>query len=201
MKKLLIIIATILSFTATAQTSEEIEMVNQINNLRTNPKSFIPYVENYIKEQESILNLFRNKAIKVNTVLTFDGKTFNGEEVFKYKINEAKKLIVVLKTTKTLGSLTFRNDMYLITKDYAIMLDSLKIFEHRETQKRFKPIGIYVSENLYKGNGDVIDCLISLLVDIGVKNYGHRLNLLNPNIKSISVSKSNKIWVQNFSTF
>ena len=49
MKKLITIILIICSVSASfAQTAEEIEMVTLINQVRTNPESFIPAVEAYI---------------------------------------------------------------------------------------------------------------------------------------------------------
>lgn len=201
MKNLILIIATFLSLGATAQTSEEIEMVTMVNQIRTNPKSFIPAVETYIKNLELHKRTIGvdNKAFGMKVINSTS--TANTSGLNDRLISEAKKLIVVLNNTKPLCVLTVRMDMYIITKDFAKYLDSTQTLDHYKTQERFKSLGIFVSENLNKQNADVLNCLLSLMIDSdGInKSYGHRKNILDPKIKFISVAKFNDIWIQNFS--
>lgn len=160
--------------------TNEKDMIACINILRTNPKSAIPYVETYIRNQITFVN----------------GKRY----VNTKNITEAKALISILTSTKSLSPLATRMDMFIITKAYAKHLDSLGVLEHKNTQERFKSLGIFVSENLvYNNTNGTWGVIIDLMVDSGVRNHIHRLNLLDTTIKSVSVAKVNNVWVQNFS--
>ena len=117
MKNLLIIIATILSFTATAQTAKEIEMVTLVNQVRTNPKSFIPVVEAYMTEM--------NTATK-----TLAGGVKMTRKVNPALIAELKNLITFLKTVKPVGELKTSTVLYPITKKFVSYLDSVKQITH-----------------------------------------------------------------------
>lgn len=185
----ILIIAPLIGFSQVdSMSAKEKDMITQINTLRTNPKSFIPYIEAYIGNQNEILKF-------IKTCSNTSTKTI---DIYNRNINEANKLIVVLKNTKPLSTLTVRMDMFAITKAYAKHLDSLGLIEHKNTQGRFKSLGIFVTENIDEGY-DVIGCLVNLMIDNGNQDYTHRKNLLDPTIKSVSVAYEKSVWVQNFS--
>ena len=166
MKNLLILLVTLFSFTATAQTAEELEMVNLVNQVRTNPKSFIPVIEDYIKQLDTLKKTnglcgknFTMKVIKCTSSANTSG--LNDRLII-----EAKKLIKVLNKTKPVCKLILNTDMYIITKNYAKYLYTTHKLEHGNVTKRFKALNILVSENLADGN--MLEAMINLMVDYGV---------------------------------
>lgn len=189
MKNLLIIIATILSFTATAQTAKEIEMVTLVNQVRTNPKSFIPVVEAYMTEM--------NTATK-----TLAGGVKMTRKVNPALIAELKNLITFLKTVKPVGELKTSTVLYPITKKFVSYLDSVKQITHvgpngQTLADRTKSTGLLVGENCTTG-GDVNHAMILLLLDFKAEVKGHRNNIFNPKFTKIAVANSNGYWVQDF---
>ncbi|HEX5024229.1 MAG TPA: CAP domain-containing protein [Agriterribacter sp.] len=59
-------------------------------------------------------------------------------------------------------------------------------------QQRMTNAGLLdcISENIYEGRQDALIAIIFLLIDQGVKNVGHRKNMLDPDMKFIGVSFS-----------
>lgn len=57
-------------------------------------------------------------------------------------------------------------------------------------QQRMNAAGLTscVAENIYEGRLTPLESVIFLLIDHGVKNVGHRKNLLDPNIKKFGVA-------------
>lgn len=57
-------------------------------------------------------------------------------------------------------------------------------------QQRMNTAGFLqcVAENMYEGRLTSLESVIFLLIDHGVKNLGHRKNLLDPNVKSFGVA-------------
>jgi uncharacterized protein YkwD len=57
-------------------------------------------------------------------------------------------------------------------------------------QQRMNAAGLQrcVAENMYEGRLTPLESVIFLLIDHGVKNLGHRKNLLDPNVKIFGVS-------------
>lgn len=187
MKNLLIIIATILSFTATAQTATEKEMFELVNQVRTNPKSFIPVVEAYIESCKKF-NAMGGKA-KAN------GQSVNF-------IAEANTLIRFLKTAKPVNALELSTKTYTITKTHANFLDSTKQVTHTSAKgesynNRLKVLGLTGGENCTTGN-DVKRAMLLLLLDIGVTEKGHRDNIFNDKYTKVSIGNTGNYWVQDF---
>ena len=201
MKNIITLILISLSFVIKAQSVEEFDMLNMINEIRINPKSFIPRVEAYIKKLESASTLtFTNPNIKI-TKSKNDGLN-------EKLIIEAKDLIVFLNNQKSVRALGFNNKLYHITKKHANYLDSTKTVSHDgpdgETLAiRTQSIGFSVLENVCSVNNannrnTVIDALLQFLLDYGVANKPHRANLFNEKASNMAVAKTGDIWVQNF---
>lgn len=197
MKNLLIIIITLFSFTASAQTVEEVNMVVLVNQVRTNPKSFIPVIEDYITELEDKDNKFNIKGVVVTK------KTNNISKLNEELINEAKVLIVFLNKQKSVKPLKLSLVLYTISKTHAIYLDSINKLTHvgpnnTSFKTRTKEINSYlIGENC--ANGDMIHAMIDLLLDFKVVDKGHRANIFNEEYKQISVANIGNVWVQDFS--
>lgn len=162
------------------------KMIDAINQLRTNPKSFIPYVEHRLN---GIFVLYKESTIE---------------------------LLSTLKKMKPIGSVEFDPEMYEITKMWGDKLEMEQKMYHGDLYNRFIKINTRnlkygvknkgVSENLaslgnMRGASEaVIGVIIDLLVDgsLPVEKKGHRHNLLDPTHTKVSVRINNFVCVQNF---
>lgn len=200
MKNLLILIVSILSFSATPQTVKEIEMVTLVNQVRTNPKSFIPVIEAYIKTLEATnTDPFAGIKIKGATVTK---KTNNGKSQVNPMIAEAKGLITFLKTQKPVKALTTSPALYTYAKAQAIYMDSIKTLTHigpngDSAKKRFTKGFVLCGENCVKAES-ASDALVILLVDMGNNPKGHRINIFLKEFTQIAVGNTNQYWAQDF---
>jgi hypothetical protein len=189
------------------QTESEMVMVGEINEIRKNPKSYIPKVEKYIRSAESMLSMYDNKNVTINTksvsggsTKTNDmknGKTINGKDVFIQRIEAAKELILILDTLQSMDTLVFDSTMYPITITHGKYVEKTGKIGHYGPNgtKPLDRFGYDVGENLTNGGNRG---LISLMVDAGVYTRGHRKNILNRNYKEISIYISDFVVVQNF---
>lgn len=173
---------------------EDKDMIMEINILRTNPKSFIPHIENHINKQEKVLKL----AMSAKSNATVQTIKF-----IKIEIEAAKELIRELDTITPMGILTPVESMHIITKEHAEYVKSVNKCVHNgpngeDLNTRMEKMKVTtLSENVGHGN-DVISAMVSLLVDANIPHRGHRRNLLNKNHKFISVAISGGFAVQNF---
>ena len=185
-------------------------MIYEINKIRKNPKSYVPTVEAYIESCEKLIQLMDSPNIKVTTKSTEvklnknndmvpTGKTTSGVSIYHKRILVAKELIKELETMTPLDTLVFDSTMYIVTKSHGEYLTCISKIGHYDkncdgSSVRFKNIG-NVSENVANNGGNP---LLALMIDYGVSNSGHRKNLLDPNVKYISVFINNHCTVQNF---
>jgi uncharacterized protein YkwD len=190
-----------------SQTIDELFVINEINQIRTNPKSYIPKVEDYIKTQESFLDNFDRLNVNVKSVNggldvnnnTVNTKTLVGKDVFIRNIKAAKDLINVLDTLSPTQPLRFDSDMYEVTKKHGDYLKTTNKHGHyghdgETISDRLSGFGSNGSENCGSN-------LLGLMVDAGISGYGHRYNILNPKWSHISiyiVPNYNGFMVQNF---
>ncbi len=218
MKFFLIITLFISSFTSFSQSELDSIMINQINNLRKNPKSYIPLVEKYIYSQKKVVRLISNSQVvaisahtgnmdKYNNIVS--EKSYSGIDVINIKIKTAEELINVLKNTEPLNKLTYNHNMNLITDSHGSFLDSTNTIGHfgpngERVYQRFEKTKKIVTENVIKmsiteyQNKDISKVILDLLIDSFIETRGHRKNLLDPDKKYISVYISEKVCVQNF---
>ena len=92
-----------------SQTTIEMETILKINTIRKNPKSYIPTVEAYIKKCEQGIENTR-MIQKADGVVVKN----NADIIKNYEIGiaKSKKLISKLKTTHSMDTLKFNNDLY-----------------------------------------------------------------------------------------
>jgi len=192
MKNLATIILVFFSLKVNSQsfTSKDSAMVAEINNLRTNPQSYIPLVQEYVKLRQALLK--------------------NNPLLLKKEAIAADELVKLLKTLPSLSVLSINKDMFNITKDHTEYLVSINNITHasidgKSSSERFKHLKFSsVSENVGKINkylyekGDFKTILLELLIDTCSEGRGHRCNLLNSYNKFISVHISNGYYVQDF---
>jgi len=176
MKNFIILMFLSLSISVFAQIDTispiEVEMINQINTLRSNPKSYIPHLDRYIKE--------RNKFLTVN------------------EVSNVNNVIKILNKTKPLSVLMKCDYMDTVTKNHLKILNledkfCVECASDGTLDNRFKHLKIkYVGENLIT-SGEPIDVLLfSLLFE------SNRKTLLHPKWRFISVAMDDDILIQDF---
>jgi len=208
MKNLLILVAIIFTISVNAQTSEELEMFNAVNQLRSNPKSFIPHVEAYIKKLESFIGKsLIDVKLGSNVIITKNTKTIENKETLDSLISETKQLIEFLKSQKSTSSLEFNKKLYTTSKKFVNYLDSTKKIGHTGPDNQTLSdrilgldLGLNLGENcvVNKDNTSITETIIIWLVDFKVKDKGHRKNLLNEKFVLTATAKSGNYWVQDF---
>jgi len=105
--------------------------------------------------------------------------------------NYIRSLNKDLKKVKNLPVLYSQNDLFNIGRDHAIKSGKTSHEGHRGFKSRFKPVmGTYnyVGENCYYGSEEPVVIVIKLLIDEGVKDLGHRHNMLEPSFNSVGVA-------------
>ena len=168
-------------------TAEENEMVKEINLIRSNPKGYIPYVEQYIRDIKS-------------------GKAFGSSTTAAYE------LIDELKRTPPLSVLQPANCLYQAARKHGEEAVRKGSSDHQgidgswpwDRVKRACSNMQDGNENLVGGPSNIREAVMLLLVDDGISNRGHRKTLLNKDWKYVACYKSGQVgqmpnsWVQLF---
>lgn len=161
-------------------TSLDLEIIAEINRLRTQPKSYI----NDIKREYASLNA--QGVYKKNDVLI---KTQEGQKAVKEAIRFLKKI-------KPVGSLERASCLSLSAQDHVTEQGGQGLFGHtslngsnpNDRAQRYSKSHVYCGENIAYGSTEATAIVIQLLVDDGVPNRGHRTNLFRPEFNSIGVA-------------
>jgi len=162
-------------------TDNEKDVVLVMNMARTNPRL---YAELYL---EPMMALFDGKLIK------YPGETFI---MTNEGIKALKECIRVLKKQKPVGILIPKIGLSKAAADHAADIGKKGKLSHTgsdrsDIPKRVNRYGnwdIELGENIDAGNLDPVRIVSSLLIDDGVKNRGHRINIFNANFNFIGVS-------------
>jgi LysM repeat protein len=172
---------------ATSMNSEEMEMVEEINLIRSNPQGYIPYIESYISN------------------LRTKGDMGNG-------IETAQELIGELRNTPVLSTLQPLQCVYVAAQKHGLDQIQKGDTDHQGSDgswpwdrvKRECPDLKDGGENLVGGPSDIRRAVILLLVDDGIEGRGHRKALLNPDWKYVACYKMGQVgsmpncWTQKF---
>lgn len=184
--KFIIFIASTTFFvnSLTSQTKREYLVFNEINELRKNPKSFIPKIQKSIQNN---LNLINNNLFEADSI---------GELKIISEIRAMEEAIEYLDTVRSVDTIQFCNRIYKKQMDY----DYSKCYPsnpHTDIKlENFESIGENISR---KKNPQKI--VLELIIDYGNLKRSHRNNLMNPNWKYGSVyevNTSNITFIQNF---
>ncbi|HRQ52040.1 MAG TPA: CAP domain-containing protein, partial [Agriterribacter sp.] len=146
---------------------EEKEAIYWINRVRSHPKDF--------------LNIILHPFL---------------EQFPEAKSSYTRSLISELSVSKPLPLLAPSHKLYQVAHAHAKDLGSNQMTISHSSSKgksfgeRMNSFGYFecVSENVYEGKENGLLSVIFLLIDNGVKNLGHRKNILDPAMKSIGVS-------------
>lgn len=167
--------------------SEEALMIDEINLIRSNPKGYIPYIQEYIKYLQT-----------------------NGS--FGNSIKTSIELIDELRTTSPLSILKPKQCLYEVAKKHGKDEKRMGVSSHQGSDGSWPWDRILNgckdlqdgNENLVGGPEDIRRAVILLLVDDGISTRGHRKALLNPAWKYVACHKVGKVgmmpnsWIQNF---
>jgi uncharacterized protein YkwD len=203
-------------------TPAEREMIYEINRVRSNPKSYIPYLQTMLNKATTILKKY-GKGQK-NYSLTFTTTTKQGKEISKvdttwHYVNEEevkalKTLINDLNKLLPLSVLLPDSGIYKAANKHArdqgkhnwqLMHTGSDGSSPWDRITLFSPAMSFGNENI-AGNSATMatprDFVIQLLVDDGIPGYGHRYNLLDPQWTHAACSNtvfgSMTWWIQNF---
>ena len=146
----------------------------------------------YYSEEEKKVVFFMNLA-------RLDGPLFAETVLDEYvRANEIpnnsylRSLYRDLRKTEGLPLLLPEEDLTSIAQGHANLSGKTGHTGHKNFNKRFEPfLGnpyTNVAENCSYGHSRAIDIVVSLLIDDGVKNLGHRVNTLNPEFNSVGVA-------------
>ncbi len=174
-----------------SMTDEEQNMVKEINLMRSNPKAYIPYVKAYIDNMKK------------------EGGW--GADYIAQEEAAANELIAELEKLGPLSQLKAKEDLYQVAKQHGDDLKGMGNVTHTGSNgsSPFDRIrkGTDLSdgnENLVGGLNTVRESVITLLIDNGIPNRGHRKTLLNPAWNYASCRKVGDVggmpnsWVQLF---
>jgi len=181
-------------------TVTEREMIYEINRVRSNPKSYIQYLQPMLNDATTTLKKY-GKGYK-NYSVTFTTTTNNGKSVettdtaWHYANEEQVKalttLINDLKKLKPLSVLKPDSGIYnAATKhvkdqdehDWKLMHTGSDGSAPWDRILSFSPTMSFGNENIAGNSAEIVtarDIVIQLLVDSGIPGYGHRYNLLDP---------------------
>ena len=145
----------------------------------------------YMTDEEKTVILITNLARK-------NGPLFTKTILEPYLESQPKSkftrsLLKELSKTINLQTLRPERDLYEIAKGHALKSGKSGAVGHAGFEKRFKPVmKTYnmVAENCAYGFEKGLDNAIMLLIDEGIKDLGHRKNMLSPHFNSIGVSIS-----------
>jgi uncharacterized protein YkwD len=145
-----------------------------------------------LNEEEKKVILFINMA-------RHDGPLFASTFLDAYmaeknlgKNSYVRSLYRDLKKTAGLPPLEPEPDLISAARSHALDTGESGRTGHLDFKKRFEPLlgnpYSLVAENLAYGHAEAIDIVISLLIDDGIRDLGHRRNMLNPQFNTAGVA-------------
>ncbi|MEO1258124.1 MAG: LysM peptidoglycan-binding domain-containing protein [Bacteroidota bacterium] len=178
--------ALITKAAARYMTADEIEMVNEINLVRSNPIGYIKYIEAYKREIQA-------------------GRGFGS-------VDACNELIAELRRTPPMSILQPTECIYRAAKKHGLDQKSTGSTDHVGTDGSYPwdrvrkecPEMRDGNENIAGGPSSVREILMTLLIDDGIANRGHRRTLLDGTWKYVACYKIGTVgtmpnsWIQKF---
>jgi uncharacterized protein YkwD len=177
----------------------EREMIYEINVVRKKPQIYIQYLQKDLKEAQDRI---KNEGIGIKyysletMIQTIDGTTKQTTDtiwfnLFEEELNAIVSLINDLKGLNPLNILYPDQGIYRAATLYGDDEEKHQWALHHEGSdgswpdariKQYSPNMIHGSENIAGmfPEPTAREIVIQLLVDSGIKGYGHRYNILNP---------------------
>jgi uncharacterized protein YkwD len=158
------------------------EVERETNKIRTNPKSYIPILEQYLQWFDG------NVLDKPDSEAGIE--TQEGPSAYK-------EAIQFLKTQKPIDALIYDTEVAKASEEYAIEIGRLGTTDHdfeetsiEERISKYVDWDIAISENVDFGGTSGEEIVINLLVDDGVDDRSHRANLFNTKTKYFGIGVS-----------
>jgi len=145
----------------------------------------------FLSEDEKKVILYTNLARANGSLFA---STFLDEyiRVKKLKPNSyIQSLYDELQHVSNLPMLIPERDLYKVAREHASWSGKKGYEGHKGFKQRYTPMMkkyVEVGENIYYGPYTPLEIVIQLLIDEGIKDLGHRKNLLSPDFNSIGVA-------------
>jgi uncharacterized protein YkwD len=162
-------------------TKLELEVVNELNRARTNPKKYAEYLKEYRKYYKRRMYLKKPGRVSI--------KTNEGVSAVDVAIKylESKKAIMPLKLSK---------GMTLAARDQVTYQGARGLVGHNGVNNsspfdrinKYGKWNITAGENINYGNDIPREIVIDLIIDDGIKNRGHRENIFNEKFLVVGVA-------------
>ena len=202
--------------------AEEREMIYEINRVRSNPRSYLLYIEPMLATARE--NLEKNGKGHKSYSLTYVGSYTDGKEsrrvdtTWYYRnVEEVRALTTLIKDLKKIKGLSIlqpdsgiynaalKHAVDQQEHDWQLMHTGSDGSSPWERIIRFSPTMSFGNENIAgnSGNATPRNIVIQLLVDEGIPGYGHRYNLLNAQWTHVACvwdyyQKQMHWWIQDF---
>lgn len=146
----------------------------------------------YLNEEEKKVILFMNMARYDGLLFT---QTFLQIYIVENQLDKSSYIRSLQRDLNRLSSLPPlmpEGDLTSVAQGHAQKSGEKGTTGHSDFKNRFNPLMgnpyVHVGENCSYGYEKAIDIVISLLIDEGIKELGHRHNILSPDFNSIGVA-------------
>lgn len=201
---------------------EEREMIYEINRVRSNPRSYLQYLEPLLAQQKK--NIKENGKGPKNYSVSYTTETFNGKQVkktdtvwhytYEEELRALTTLIDDLKKMKPVSVLKPDSGIYKAAQrhvtdqnahQWSLMHTGTDGSKPWDRIRQCSPAMEFGNENIAGKypEATVREIVLLLLIDSGIPGYGHRYNMLDARWTHVACATPGMNagmyrWIQNF---